>query len=180
MAVWALARLSTHYLAEPGTAQSLLLSAALYAAVPLTVIRLIHGKSITAVLGLRSGSAPLSLGLASAIALFALMRSPPGLKLLYSSIAVPVLEELLYRGYVLSVLANFEFKALKEAIPAILLSSLIFAAGHFAYWSRPEFLLQVFALGFVLGALFVTSKSIHEPIAAHMAVNFGVYYSLQK
>jgi membrane protease YdiL (CAAX protease family) len=176
LAVWALARLSTHFLAEPGTAQGLLLSVALYAALPLAIIRLVHGKSITAVLGLRSGSAPLSLGLASAIVLFVLTRPPPDLRLLHNSIAVPVLEELLYRGYVLSVLAGFEFKTLRESIPAILLSSLIFAAGHFAYWGRPELLLQVFALGSILGALFVTSKSVHEPIAAHMAINFGVYY----
>jgi membrane protease YdiL (CAAX protease family) len=88
--------------------------------------------------------------------------------ILATVIMAPVAEELVMRGMFLRRLNKF--------IPvwaAVIIQAAIFSAMHRAsiYYS-----IWLFALGVIFGVLFIKSKSLFVPIAAHIAANFVVLY----
>ena len=78
-------------------------------------------------------------------------------------ILVPIAEELLFRGIILS-----EFKAAMPKWAAILLTGLIFAVVHGNIYQG----VYTFVAGVYFGYLYVFSESILIPILAHMLFNF--------
>lgn len=86
----------------------------------------------------------------------------------------PILEEVLFRGFVLK-----ELLALLPSVTAILISSLLFALIHLPYWlshagATPAVLLNfggVFVFGLLAGWLYARSVSIWPSVLAHMANN---------
>ncbi|QQS59686.1 CPBP family intramembrane metalloprotease [Candidatus Peregrinibacteria bacterium] len=86
--------------------------------------------------------------------------SPP-LLFVFAGIIAPVLEELIFRGFLLS-----GFLKKMNAFHAIALSSLFFAAAHLHLGLFPVY----FVLGVLLGTAFIRTKSLYPGIAFH-AVN---------
>ncbi len=80
----------------------------------------------------------------------------------------PLMEEILFRGYILGTLK-------KEMHPwiAIVISAAIFGVAH----GTPIGLMYTFVLGIIMGWLAVTFKSIVPTILFHMAYNCTVAYS---
>ena len=77
----------------------------------------------------------------------------------------PMLEEVVFRGFLLPSLTKWV-----PAPAAVGLSSLLFAAAHFAPRDAP----QLLALGCVLGFAYVRTRNLLVPIAIHSAWNGGV------
>ena len=80
-------------------------------------------------------------------------------------IAAPAFEEVFFRGFVITGLAASRL----GASGAILLASLAWASIHTQYDAYG--IATVFALGILLGAARVKTRSIATPIAMHMAAN---------
>jgi CAAX protease family protein len=80
-------------------------------------------------------------------------------------IAAPVFEEVFFRGFVITGVAASRL----GASGAIVLSSLAWAAIHTQYDAYG--IATVFALGILLGAARVNTRSIATPLAMHMAAN---------
>ncbi len=84
------------------------------------------------------------------------------LELLGSALITPILEELLHRGVVYKRL-----RQMMDFVPAILVSSLIFAGLHF---NVVQFV-YAFCLGLVLAVFVERTGHIYPAIAAHMVAN---------
>jgi len=84
------------------------------------------------------------------------------------AVCAPIGEEFLFRGYLLRVL-----KARHGVVPALLITSVLFAAFHF----NPASILALFALGLVFGLLRLWSGSIWPAVLAH-AIQNGVASAL--
>ena len=76
-------------------------------------------------------------------------------------------EEILCRGIILNQLMQFKGK-----IFAIIISSLIFTMCHTRYYDHFSSLLFVFAMGILLGYLYVITGSLYLSIGLHFAVDF--------
>lgn len=92
----------------------------------------------------------------------------PFMQFISVGFVAPVMEEILFRGYILGTLK-------KEMHPwiAIVISAAIFAVAH----GTPIGLIYTFALGLIMGWLAVTFKSIVPTILFHAAYNCTVAYS---
>lgn len=86
-----------------------------------------------------------------------------------TALLAPVLEEALFRGFLLPTLTKW-----LPAPAAVLLTALLFAGVHFAPRDFP----QLVALGTVLGFAQVRTRNLAVPIAIHGAWNGGVLASL--
>lgn len=92
----------------------------------------------------------------------------------FIGIFVPAVEELIFRGMLITWLQERS-----NAIAAVLLSALGFSVIHF-YFLATEFTFgifvtaQIFALGLLLGWLYVWSRSIWPPILLHVVNNVVV------
>jgi membrane protease YdiL (CAAX protease family) len=92
----------------------------------------------------------------------------------FIGIIVPAVEELIFRGMLITWLAERS-----GTIAAVVLSALGFSIVHF-YFVATEFefgifvTAQIFALGLLLGWLFVWSRSIWPPILLHVVNNIVV------
>ncbi len=62
----------------------------------------------------------------------------------------------------------------------IVLSALLFAALHIAYWKKPLMLAYVFASGLLFGALYAFTESLLLCIAVHAAYNIAVSVLLKR
>jgi hypothetical protein len=87
--------------------------------------------------------------------------------LAWSSLVVlaPVFEEIVYRAQLLPAL-----RARYGVVPALLLSSALFAAPHLEPWT----VLGTFLVGLALGGLFVRTEDLGVCIAAHAGLNAAV------
>lgn len=99
------------------------------------------------------------------MAKMALVGSPVVL-ILTVAVAAPIFEELVFRGFMYS-----GFERSLGAVPAVLLTSAIFAMMHVQY-NHYE-LLHIFVLGLVLAWARMRTQSLWTPIAMH-AVNNGL------
>ncbi len=84
-------------------------------------------------------------------------------------IAAPILEELIFRGFMQTWL-----KQKWSFIPALILSSLIFALFHFSPSQGPQnlpLIVSFFTLSLFLGFLYEREKSLLAPIGLHMTFN---------
>lgn len=82
---------------------------------------------------------------------------------------VPILEELLFRGYLQTWLKNYWNQKI-----AIVFTSIIFALFHFSFEQRfqnIELLTALFAMSCFLGYIFEREKSLWAPIGLHMIFN---------
>ena len=85
--------------------------------------------------------------------------------LLVTGVLAPVLEETIFRGFLLTSLTK------KMSAPAaVVLSSLLFAACHFSVRDFP----QLFALGVVMGFAYCRSRNLLTSIAIHGLWNSSV------
>jgi membrane protease YdiL (CAAX protease family) len=84
---------------------------------------------------------------------------------IFGVIAVPVLEEFLFRGYVLKALAE-----LTGTFSAIFLTSLIFASIHVVYGAG--MVAYALVLSLVLSAIVLISSNLYPAILAHSLINF--------
>jgi len=93
--------------------------------------------------------------------------SPGTVAALFSvtSIFAPMLEETVFRGFLLASLTRW-----MNTPAAIGISSLAFASAHFA----PRDFIQLTAMGAVLGASYARTRRISTPIFIHAAWNSGV------
>lgn len=83
--------------------------------------------------------------------------------------AVPFIEEALFRGFLQTWL-----RQKMKPMPAILLTSAIFAGFHFSPsqgWRNVDLLAALFLLSFYLGILYEKRASIWAPIGLHMTFN---------
>lgn len=88
---------------------------------------------------------------------------------LISNLLICVLEELLFRGFLLNYLNQF-FKSHWS----ILISALFFSVGHVNYSSIISFIIA-FVGGIVIGFLYQKSKSLYAAIGLHFAYNLYNY-----
>ena len=84
-----------------------------------------------------------------------------GLGLLVSSVLIPVIEEVVHRGYVQSFFNS------RGPVIAIVLSSIVFTLFH-----RLEDWGFAFAAGTILGTMYWLSGSLWAPVITHAAINF--------
>lgn len=101
---------------------------------------------------------------------FTQTASTPELLLVFVSLVIitPVFEEMIYRGFV--------FKGLKRSfgfIPALLLSSLVFALAH----GQLNVAVDTFLLGIALGSVYHVSGQVWASISLHMLKN-AIAFSL--
>jgi len=82
---------------------------------------------------------------------------------LTSVIAAPVAEELFFRALVAGDMA-----AVRGAVPAALLSSLMFAAAHFSHWVQVA---PAFLGGLVLAYVFLSTRSVWCAVFVHFVNN---------
>eukprot|EP00959_Pyramimonas_sp_CCMP1952_P107615 2249896-Pyramimonas_sp.AAC.1 len=82
--------------------------------------------------------------------------------LLVTSVLAPVLEETIFRGFLLTSLTKYMPNS-----GAIVLSSLVFACAHFAPKDAP----QLFALGLVLGTVYTRTRNLLSPMLVHSLWN---------
>ncbi len=81
-------------------------------------------------------------------------------------IVVAVSEEVIFRGYLIG-----RFKAIsRNPVAALLLSSVIFAAGH--GYERSGGVVGVFILGSIFGAVYLWRRSLVAPIIMHFIQDF--------
>jgi membrane protease YdiL (CAAX protease family) len=86
----------------------------------------------------------------------------------------PLLEELLFRGFLIT-----ELLALMPIYPAVAITSFLFACIHLPYWLARGASIQAvvtngsaaIAFGILTGALFVKTRSIWPSTLAHIAAN---------
>jgi hypothetical protein len=90
----------------------------------------------------------------------------PLLLILTVAVVAPIFEEMVFRGF---LYAGFERSL--GAMPALLLTSAVFASMHFQY--NYYEVLHIFILGLVLGWARLRTQSLWTPIAMH-AVNNGL------
>jgi membrane protease YdiL (CAAX protease family) len=84
-----------------------------------------------------------------------------GLGILVSAVLIPVIEEVVHRGYVQSFLTS------RGPVVAIVLSSIIFTSFHrFEDWGF------AFAAGTILGTMYWLSGSLWAPVITHAVINF--------
>jgi len=99
-------------------------------------------------------------------------ESSKWLMVLGVAIMVPVLEELIFRGFLLRGLA---YSAMGP-YAAIVVTSLLWSIVHFQYeW---VYLLVIFLIGFVLGYARLKTHSIYIPIMMHVFLNFSAAIEL--
>lgn len=85
--------------------------------------------------------------------------------LLVTGVLAPVLEETVFRGFLLTSLTRY------TSVPvAVTLSSVAFAACHLSVRDFP----QLFALGMVMGFVYARSRNLMSNIVIHGAWNSGV------
>lgn len=92
----------------------------------------------------------------------ATMSDSPLPYLLITGFITPIVEELLLRGYLLYRLADK-----MNPLGAICITSLLFALLHFNFFQT----LSALLIGFVLGGLFVKTRSVSACILAHVCYN---------
>lgn len=95
-------------------------------------------------------------------ALFAEMMAPGLVPLLFTCVAAPVLEEMLFRGVILR-----SFLRQYSRTKAILCSSLVFGIAHLNIYQ----LMSAFAIGIVAGWLYERCRSLWPCILLHAAYN---------
>lgn len=94
----------------------------------------------------------------------------PAVRLLANGLVIPLLEELLYRGTICGQLDLWYGK-----VPAVLISSFLFGMMHF---NIVQFL-YAFLMGLALGSLYISSRKLWLPAAAHGLTNLVmVIYTL--
>ncbi|WML34396.1 type II CAAX endopeptidase family protein [Clostridium sp. OS1-26] len=77
-------------------------------------------------------------------------------------------EELFFRGYLLTILADR-----KNKLMALIVSSLIFSLMHMGNPNiKPLALINIFLLGLLLGFLYLKSSNIWMPVGFHIAWNY--------
>jgi len=103
-------------------------------------------------------------------ALIASMAGPSGIALLIATVVVaPIVEEVLYRGYLLGTLVDRGWR-----VVAVLISALLFVTLHF----EPTNLVASLCLGVGTGLCAVQSRSIVPGLIVHIASNaFGIWYA---
>lgn len=79
------------------------------------------------------------------------------------SLIIPVMEEILFRGIIMS-----EFLSAMGAVPAIILSAIIFGLFH----GQPIQIGYAIVCGVILGCVYFFSKSLILPIIVHSVFNF--------
>ncbi|GER26317.1 CAAX amino terminal protease family protein [Striga asiatica] len=77
-------------------------------------------------------------------------------------LVTPLLEEVVYRGFLLKSLSSK-----MKWLPAVTISSFVFSAAHFSV----DNFLQLFVVGFVLGSSFCWSGNLSAPVAIHSLYN---------
>jgi membrane protease YdiL (CAAX protease family) len=82
-----------------------------------------------------------------------------------TAVLAPLVEEYLFRGFVLTSLTRY-----MPTPAAICLSAALFAGAHFAPKDAP----QLFALGLVLGSSYVRTRNLLTPMLIHGMWNGGV------
>lgn len=83
-------------------------------------------------------------------------------------IVTPLLEEVVYRGFLLTSLASR-----MKWLHAVMISSLVFSAAHFS----GEDFLQLFFVGFVLGCSYCWTGNLGSPLAIHSLYNSLLLFS---
>lgn len=103
-------------------------------------------------------------------ALVASMSGPAGLALLIATVIVaPMVEELLYRGYLLGTLVDRGWR-----VAAVLVSAFLFVTLHF----EPANLVASLCLGVATGVCAVRTQSIVPGLVVHIVSNlFGMWYA---
>lgn len=103
-------------------------------------------------------------------ALVASLSGPAGFALLVATVIVaPIVEELLYRGYLLGTLVARGWR-----VAAVLVSAVLFVTLHF----EPANLVASLCLGFGTGICALRTRSIVPGIIVHVASNaFGMWYA---
>lgn len=103
-------------------------------------------------------------------ALVASLSGPAGLALLVATVIVaPMVEELLYRDYLLGTLAERGWRA-----GAVVISALLFVTLHF----EPANLIASLCLGFGTGLCALRTRSVMPGLIVHVASNaFGMWYA---
>jgi membrane protease YdiL (CAAX protease family) len=104
-------------------------------------------------------------------ALFAEMMAPGLIPLLFTCVAAPVLEEMLFRGVILR-----SFLRQYSRTKAILCSSLVFGIAHLNIYQ----LMSAFAIGIVAGWLYERCRSLWPCILLHAAYNAFVTASYMR
>lgn len=84
----------------------------------------------------------------------------------FGAIAVPALEEFIFRGYVLTALREYT----GGTSSATLCTSLIFASIHFGFGGG--MIIYAFVLSLILSAVFLLSSNLYPAILAHSLINF--------
>ncbi len=83
---------------------------------------------------------------------------------------VPVVEEMLFRGYLQTWLRGFWNSKI-----SIVVTSVIFAVFHYSFqqgWSNIELLISLFVLSLFLGLIYEKKESLWAPIGLHVTFNF--------
>ena len=75
---------------------------------------------------------------------------------------------------------EFLFRVVLVDATGLVVSALLFAAVHLAYWKKPLLLVDVFALGLLMGALYLFTKSLLLCMLAHALYNILVSVFLQR
>lgn len=103
-------------------------------------------------------------------ALVASLTAPSGVALLVATVMVaPIVEEVLYRGYLLGSLTDRGWRVM-----AVLVSALLFVTLHF----EPANLVASLCLGLGTGLCAVQSRSVVPGLIVHTASNaFGMWYA---
>ena len=86
---------------------------------------------------------------------------------LLSCIYAPVIEEVIYRGFILNGLIKKY-----SSIVALIISSLLFGIMHFNLFQS----INAFLIGIIIGYIFIKTKSIYLCIFLHFCNNFIVLY----
>lgn len=84
-------------------------------------------------------------------------------------VIAPVLEEILYRGYVLTMLSERTGRTLI----ALILSSLIFASNHYAF--GPGIMVYIFIWTFIPSLLYLKFKNLYPGMLMHSLNNLWAY-----
>ncbi len=95
-----------------------------------------------------------------------LVKTLPLYLLAMAVIFAPFSEELLFRALLINKLKKYT----KSSVLAVIIAAVIFASLHITYGSVVE-LAGAFAIGAILGAVYIKSESILPAILIHMAFN---------
>ncbi|MBA1393099.1 CPBP family intramembrane metalloprotease, partial [Lactobacillus sp. XV13L] len=91
------------------------------------------------------------------------LRKEPMLFFIYAMVIAPILEELLFRGYLLNALFHNHFKA------GVIINSLIFGLLHVS--DDPIYFMSKFLLGIVLNTVYLRTKNVKANIIVHLINN---------